>query len=79
MSSRQIDTTALKTAVKAIEALDAQIKELNEDKTEAYAKARAAGLDTRILKALVHERRIPPEEFGAFQDLLALYRKELGR
>jgi uncharacterized protein (UPF0335 family) len=79
MSSRQIDNTALKTAVKAIEALDAQIKELNEDKTEAYAKARAAGLDIKVLKALVHERRIPPDQFGAFQDLLALYRTALGR
>jgi uncharacterized protein (UPF0335 family) len=79
MSNRQLDTAALKAAVKAIETLDAQIRDLNEDKKEAYSKARAAGLDVKILKALIHERRIPPEEFGALQDMLTLYRKALGR
>jgi uncharacterized protein (UPF0335 family) len=79
LSNRQLDTAAPKAAIQAIETLDAEVQSLNEDKKAAYAKARAAGLNTKVLKALIHERRIPPDEVDRFRDLLAAYRKVIGR
>jgi uncharacterized protein (UPF0335 family) len=67
----------LRSLVARIERLEAEIKELNADKTEIYAEAKSTGFDKSVLKKLIAERRKPASERAEQDALLDLYREAL--
>ena len=69
----------VKSIIDRIENLEAQIKELNADKSEVYQEAKACGFDVAILKKLVAERRKGASERAEEEAILELYREALER
>lgn len=63
----------LKAFVRRIEALDDEIKVLNEDKSEVYAESKANGFDNKILRKVVAERRKGAAEREEQDALFQLY------
>lgn len=63
----------LKAYVRRIEALDDEIKVLNEDKSEVYAESKANGFDNKILRKVVAERRKGSAEREEQDALFQLY------
>ena len=47
----------LRSIVERIEAIEAEIKDLNADKRDIYAEAKGNGYDPKVIKAVVAERR----------------------
>lgn len=48
---------AIRRVVRAVEDIEAQIADLNADKSEFYKEAKATGLDVTVIRAVVAERR----------------------
>lgn len=48
----------LRSFVERVERIEAEIKELNADKSGVYGEAKAFGFDVKILKKVVAKRRI---------------------
>lgn len=72
-----IAANQLKSIVERIEHLEAEIKELNADKSEVYSEAKAVGFDVAVLKKLIAERRKPAAEREEVEAILDLYRDAL--
>lgn len=65
--------------VERVERLEAEIKELNADKSEVYAEAKANGYDVKVLKAVVARRRKDAAEIEEHDAILELYLDALSR
>ncbi len=63
----------LLTYLSRIERLEGEIAELNDDKREVYAEAKACGFDKAILRKLVARRRKDRSELQEEDALLELY------
>lgn len=75
------DTVAadqLRSIVTRIENVEAEIKELNEGKSEIYSEAKANGWDVKVIKRIVADRRKPAAEREEFEAILELYLDALG-
>lgn len=68
----------LKSFVERIEKLEEEKKALAEDVREVYAEAKAAGFDTKALRAVVRLRMQDSEERKEHEALVELYRDALG-
>lgn len=75
MSDSGIAADQLKAFVERIERLEAEIADLNSDKSEIYKEAKATGFDVKVLRALIAERRKEPEKLAEFDAVLELYRE----
>jgi len=74
----QIERNQLKSFVERIERVETEISDLNGDKRDIYAEAKAMGYDVKVLKQVVGLRR---KDLPAVQEqnaILALYLQELG-
>jgi uncharacterized protein (UPF0335 family) len=74
----EIERTQLKSIVERIERIEGEIVELNADKRDVYAEAKAMGYDVKVLKQVIGLRR---KDLPAVQEqnaILALYLSELG-
>jgi uncharacterized protein (UPF0335 family) len=69
----------LLSIVQRIEALEEQIKGLNDDKSGVYDEARSNGFDVKILRKLIAERRKSADVRSEEQAILELYRDALAR
>ncbi len=73
-----LESSQLKSLVSRIERVETEIADLNTDKRDIYAEAKAMGFDVKVLKQVVGLRR---KDLPAVQEsnaILALYLQELG-
>lgn len=62
MSSDIVAADQLKAIVQRVERLEAEIADLNADKSEIYKEARANGFDVKVIKKVVSKRKIDEHE-----------------
>lgn len=67
----------IRSFVERIEHLDAELQELNEQKKEVFAEAKAEGFDVRILKEIIKLRKQDKEERDERESLLDLYMRAM--
>jgi uncharacterized protein (UPF0335 family) len=63
----------LRSFVERIERMEAEIKGLNEDKSEIYKEAKSTGFDVKTIKAVGAKRRKDPSERQEQDALFDLY------
>ncbi len=62
MSTDIVAADQLKAIVQRVERLEAEIADLNADKSEIYKEARANGFDVKVIKKVVSKRKIDEHE-----------------
>jgi len=68
----------IKSIVERVERIEVEMDERKQDRKEIYAEAKSAGLDAKVLRALVAERRKDQEDWAAFLEEKNLYRRAMG-
>lgn len=68
----------LHSLVRRIEALDDEIKALNDDKSDVYKEAKGQGFDVKVLRKLIADRRKDLSERVEFDSIYRLYAEALG-
>ena len=67
----------LASLVQRIERLEEEKKALSDDIKDIFAEAKSAGFDTKVLRALIRERRTDESERAEHEALLDTYRAAL--
>lgn len=62
MTSHGVARDQLIAFVERVERIEADIKELNSDKSDVYAEAKSLGFDVKVLKKVVAKRRMDSAE-----------------
>jgi uncharacterized protein (UPF0335 family) len=73
MSDTSIPGGRIRSFVERIEHLDTELQELNEQKKEVFAEAKAEGFDVKILKEIIKMRKEDKDERDERETLLDLY------
>lgn len=68
----------LRAFVERIERLDAERKDLAEQRQEVLAEAKGRGYDGPAIAALIKLRAADPEKVSAFEALIEMYKQALG-
>lgn len=68
----------LRSFVERIERLEEEKAGLGEDIRQVKLEAKAAGFDTKVITAIIRERKKEPAEVQEFESILDLYRHALG-
>ena len=68
----------LKSLVERIENLETEKKALAEDIKEVYSEAKAIGFDTKVMRAVIRERKKDPADRDEFDSLFDLYMSVFG-
>ena len=63
----------LRAFVERVERIEAEIKELNSDKSDIYHEAKSAGFDDKALKAVIAYRRKDPQAAAEQQMIFETY------
>ncbi|HET7413421.1 MAG TPA: DUF2312 domain-containing protein [Pararhizobium sp.] len=69
----------LRSFIERVERLEAEIKDLNGDKSEIYKEARGEGYDVKTMRKVVAARRLDPSEREEADALFDLYMTELAK
>ena len=69
---------ALKSLVERIENLETEKKALADDIKEVYSEAKANGFDTKVMRAVIRERKKDPADRDEFDSLFDLYMSVFG-
>jgi uncharacterized protein (UPF0335 family) len=77
MSDVTISGGRIRSFVERIENLDAELQELNEQKKEVFAEARADGFDVKILREIIKLRKQDQDERDEHESLLDLYMRAM--
>jgi len=77
-NSGVVDGARLRSFVERIERLEAEKAELAEDIREVLKEAKGEGFERKLLRKLVAERRLSPQERAEQEQLLDTYRHALG-
>ena len=77
MSDVTIAGGRIRSFVERIENLDTELAELNEQKKEVFAEAKAEGFDVKILKEIIKLRKQDEEERDERESLLDLYMRAM--
>jgi uncharacterized protein (UPF0335 family) len=73
MSDTSIPGGRIRSFVERIENLDTELQELNEQKKEVFAEAKAEGFDVKILKEIIKIRKEDKDKRDERETLLDLY------
>lgn len=73
-----VNVGQLRSLVERIERLDADIKDLNTDKSEVFKEAKSAGYDTNIIRKIVKARAMDDNKRKEEAAILDLYLTALG-
>ncbi len=73
MSDISIPGGRIRSFVERIENLDTELQELNEQKKEVFAEAKAEGFDVKILKEIIKLRKEDKDKRDERETLLDLY------
>jgi len=68
----------LRSIVDRIERLHEERKALSSDISDIYKEAKSAGLEPKVIRALIRERAQEPAELQEHETLLDLYRRAIG-
>lgn len=74
----QVTAAELRQFIERIEQLDAEKRDISEQRKEVMAEAKGLGYDTKVIRALVTLRRQKPEAVAEFEAVLEMYRAALG-
>ena len=77
MSDTSIAGVRIRSFVERIEHLDTELQELNEQKKEVFAEAKAEGFDVKILKEIIKLRKQDKDERDERETLLDLYMRAM--
>ena len=77
MSDVTIPGGKIRAFVERIENLDTELLELNEQKKEVFAEAKAEGFDVKILKEIIKLRKQDQEERDEREGLLDFYMRAM--
>ena len=77
MSDVTIPGGKIRAFVERIENIDAELQELNEQKKEVFAEAKAEGFDVKILKEIIKLRKQDQDERDEHDSLLDLYMRAM--
>ncbi len=77
MSGISIPGGRIRSFVERIENLDTELQELNEQKKEVFAEAKAEGFDVKILKEIIKLRKEDKDERDERDALLDLYMRAM--
>jgi uncharacterized protein (UPF0335 family) len=73
-----VSADELRQFVERVEQLDAEKRDIADQRKEVMAEAKGRGYDTAVIRALVTLRRKKPDEVAEFEAVLELYRQALG-
>ena len=73
MSDVTIPGGKIRSFVERVENIDGELQELNEQKKEVFAEAKAEGFDIKILKEIIKMRKEDKDERDERETLLDLY------
>ncbi len=77
MSDTSIPGGRIRSFVERVENLDTELQELNEQKKEVFAEAKAEGFDVKILKEIIKLRKQDKDERDEHETLLDLYMRAM--
>jgi uncharacterized protein (UPF0335 family) len=77
MSDVTIAGGRIRAFVERVENLDTELAELNEQKKEVFAEAKAEGLDVKILREIIKLRKQDKDERDEHETLLDLYMRAM--
>ena len=77
MSDITIPGGRIRSFVERVENIDAELAEMNEQKKEVFAEAKAEGFDVKILKEIIKLRRQDKDERDERDTLLDLYMRAM--
>ena len=77
MSDVTIAGGRIRAVVERVENLDTELAELNEQKKEGFAGAKAEGLDVKILREIIKLRKQDKDERDERDTLLDLYMRAM--
>lgn len=77
MADTRVAAGQLRSVVERIERIEAEVKDLNADKSDIYKEAKSNGLDPKALRAIIAERRKDPTELQELDAMIDLYRGAL--
>jgi uncharacterized protein (UPF0335 family) len=73
-----IASDRLKSIVMRVERLEEEKRALSADISDVYKKAKSAGFDPKVIRAMIRERRMNDAEREEWQALCDVYRAALG-
>jgi uncharacterized protein (UPF0335 family) len=73
-----ISKDQLRSIIERIENVEAEIKERGVDRSDIYKEAAGNGYDVPALKAIVRARREDPAKRKAREEMIDLYRSNMG-
>lgn len=76
-NSGGVDAEGLKSFVDRIETLEIQKSDIGDDIKNVYAEAKLTGYDVKIIRILLRERKMSPDERDERDQVLDLYRQAL--
>jgi uncharacterized protein (UPF0335 family) len=71
-------TGLLTDLIKRVEERELRKKEISDDIKLVYAEAKANGLDVKILREIIRQRKIDPSVRQEIEDLIETYKTALG-
>lgn len=76
--SNSFDAGKLRSYIERVERLDEERKSLGGDIKDIYAEAKSAGFDGKVIRRIIRERRVEPEDLEAEDFTRDSYRRALG-
>lgn len=73
-----ISATELRLEIEAIERIESEIADMNADKKDRYAGAKAKGFDTKTMRRIIALRKMEPHHRQEAESLLETYKAALG-
>lgn len=77
-ASYRVTSNELRQFVERIERLNAEQKDIQEQRKEILAEAKARGYDVAVLRKVVKDRQKNPEALAEFEAVQSMYREALG-
>jgi uncharacterized protein (UPF0335 family) len=73
-----IASDALKQCIEKIERLESEKVEVQAAIRDVYSEAKATGFDPKVIKQIIRERKMSPQDLDEQELLLATYKRALG-
>lgn len=68
----------LRSIVERVERLEEERKALGSDIKDVFSEAKSAGIDVKVLRRVIRDRKREPADIEQEEHLLDLYRRALG-
>jgi len=74
----KVTASELRAFIERVERLEAEIKDIQDQRKEVYAEAKGRGYDCGVLRKLIAERKKDPSDVSEFEAIMQLYRDAIG-